>query len=219
MFDVETKQSITQIIEEIIKRENERSNRATTFRETPLLKNIHQMLKTGLDEERDSLLFAYDVYLFLSEQYAYLGRMSIAADYHFEALLIAASLYDKYAIKKKDIVDVFSTLLQERNYYVDDNCEDVLRILEKTPLIASTKIKEIYEHRMNNRRHLKHDPIEMSKEYLDVIDEVEEKIEQNRTLHGLGSCHEIWMLKCKFLAEKGIIWKSPALLNPRVMFD
>lgn len=219
MYDIETKRSISQIIEEIIKREEERSNRATTFRETPLLKNIHQMLKTGLDEERDSLLFAYDVYLFLSEQYAYLGRMSIAADYHFEALLIAASLYNKYAIKKEDIADVFYMLLEERNFYIDDNCEDVLAILEKTPLIAQEKIREIYSNRMNNRRHLKHDPVEMSKEYLDVIDEVEEKIEQNRTLRGLGSCHEIWMLKCKFLAEKGIIWKSPALLNPRVMFD
>ena len=69
------------------------------------------------------------------------------------------------------------------------------------------------------RRSLKHDPVEMSEEYLAVIDEVEEKIDQNRTMRGMGSCHEIWGLKYEYLLEKGIHWKSPSVLNPRVMFD
>ena len=59
----------------------------------------------------------------------------------------------------------------------------------------------------------------MSEEYLAVIDDVEEKIDKNRPLVGMGSCHEIWDLKYQYLLEKGIRWKSPQILNPRVMFD
>ena len=72
---------------------------------------------------------------------------------------------------------------------------------------------------MSHRRNLKHDPVEMSETYLAVIDEIEARIEKNRTLRGMGSCHEIWALKQEYLAEKGIEWQSPVILNPRVMFD
>ena len=72
---------------------------------------------------------------------------------------------------------------------------------------------------MNRRRNLKHDPVEMTEEYLAVIDEVDEKIEKNREYHGFGSCHHVWSLKTDYLAEKGIVWKSPVVLNPRVRFD
>ena len=46
-----------------------------------------------------------------------------------------------------------------------------------------------------------------------------EKIEKNRQHHGFGSCHHVWSLKTDYLAEKGIEWKSPVVLNPRVRFD
>ena len=52
-----------------------------------------------------------------------------------------------------------------------------------------------------------------------MFDDVEEEIEKRRTLHGMGSCHEIWALKEELLAQRGITWNSPAMLNPRVRFD
>lgn len=37
---------------------------------------------------------------------------------------------------------------------------------------------------------------------------------------GLGICHSVWALKKSRLREKyGIIWQSPAELNPNILFD
>ena len=78
---------------------------------------------------------------------------------------------------------------------------------------------DVFDTVMNRRRNLKHDPVEMTEEYLAVIDEIDEKIEKNREYRGFGSCHHVWSLKTDCLAEKGIEWKSPVVLNPRVRFD
>jgi hypothetical protein len=61
--------------------------------------------------------------------------------------------------------------------------------------------------------------VEATEEYLAVIDEVDEWIEKNREYRGFGSCHHVWRLKAEYLAKKGITWRSPAALNPRVRFD
>ena len=61
------------------------------------------------------------------------------------------------------------------------------------------------------------------KEILKIMDDfnkdIEKLIDENMTYRGMGACHQYWMLKQRFLAERGINWKSPAALNPRVMFD
>ena len=211
--------SINQIIDEINKRKEGSDSAAATYRDTPLLKQFNELIESGFDEEKDSLLIAFNGYLFLSEQYTSLGRLSISADYLFKALLIAAALWNKYSINLNETSEVVYRLLRDRNFYVDDDCDDVLEILKKTPLLDQKSMEEMFQARMKRRRNLKNDPVEMSKEYLDVIDEVEEKIEKNRKSFGMGSCHEYWELKERFLLEKGIKWRSPAILNPRVLFD
>lgn len=211
--------SLDELAEEINKRKEGRDSIAASYLDVPLLKEFAQLLESGLDEEKDSLLLAFNGYLFLSEQYTSLGRFSISADYLFQALNIAVTLWSKYAIKLQETSDVIYRLLRDRNFYVDDDCNDVLEILKKTPLLDQKSIEDMFQKRMNRRRNLKQDPIEMSEEYLAVIDEVEEKIEKNRKSFGMGSCYEYWELKERFLLEKGIKWKSPALLNPRVLFD
>ena len=107
--------------------------------------------------------------------------------------------------------------LKARNYYVDDDCDDI----RKTALVFLEKsvADDVFTTVMSRRRNLKHDPVEMTDEYLKVIDAVEEKIEANRQTHGFGSCHEIWDLKRKYLAQHGIKWSSPATLNPLIRFD
>jgi len=211
--------SLDKITNEINQRKEGRDSVAATFRDTPLLKQFAALIENGLDEEKESLLLAFNGYLFLSEQYTSLGRFSISADYLFRALLTAVNLWDKRSIKQKEISDVIYRLLRDRNFYIDDDCNDVLEVLNKTSLLDKDSIDKMFKERMNRRRNLKNDPVEMSKEYLDVIDEVEEEIEKNRKCYGMGSCHEYWALKERFLIEKGIKWKSPAILNPRVMFD
>ena len=68
---------------------------------------------------------------------------------------------------------------------------------------------------------LKYDPIEDSKEYLDVIDEVEQKLYEQLKDEPrfMGFCFQYWSLKRTILAEYGIEWRSPAIMNPRVHFD
>ena len=65
------------------------------------------------------------------------------------------------------------------------------------------------------------DPIERTKEYLAIKDELEELIAQRVGKGGYrGWCHSYWACKKRILKEKyGIDWKSPAELNPGIKFD
>ena len=210
---------IEELVEIIEKNTAERDFFGATYKEVPYLKEIKKIIEKETNEDKDSLLFKYQTYLYLGEQYYSLGRFTISADSNKKALLTAVILFNKYQYKSDIIGDLFFRLLRDRNHYVDDDCKDILKILKEAPLIEEECINEIYQKRMNRRRNLKSDPVEMSEEYLNVIDEVEEKIEKNRKHYGMVSCYEVWDLKHRFLLEKGINWKSPAVLNPRVIFD
>ena len=69
---------------------------------------------------------------------------------------------------------------------------------------------------------LKHDPIEDTPEFKAVINDVEAELEEmlKDFPKGMGFCHHYWHCKRELLEEKyGIIWRSPAAMNPGVMFD
>ena len=198
-------QRIIELIEQINKRKEGRDSIAATYRDSPDLKELAELVSLEKD-----LSFTYDVLVFISEQYESMGRFSVAAIFRLNALKIAKGL-------DKDFNEMLYVILRDRNYYVDDDCDDVRAIVDK--LLPKENIEKRFNAIKQRPRSLKHDPVEMSEEYLAVIDEVEEKIDQNRTLYGMGSCHEIWALKYDYLLEKGIDWKSPQALNPRVMFD
>lgn len=69
--------------------------------------------------------------------------------------------------------------------------------------------------------HLLFDPVERTREWEDIIYEVEKACDKR--LKGvprcMGFCHEYWSVKREELAKRGIDWKSPRMMNPRVMFD
>ena len=198
-------QRIIELIEQINKRKEGRDSIAATYRDSPDLQELAELVSAESDSS-----FAYDVLVFISEQYESMGRFSVAAIFRLNALKSAEGL-------DKDFDEMLYAILRDRNYYVDDDCDDVRAIVDK--LLPKENIEKRFNAIKQRRRSLKHDPVEMSEEYLAVIDEVEKKIDQNRTFHGIGSCHEIWALKYEYLLEKGIDWKSPQVLNPRVMFD
>ena len=69
---------------------------------------------------------------------------------------------------------------------------------------------------------LKVDPIQAMPEWEDIIYEVEQEVEQelNGEPRGMGFCHAYWHEKAAVLSEQfGIEWRSPARMNPRVIFD
>lgn len=68
---------------------------------------------------------------------------------------------------------------------------------------------------------LKYDPIEDTPEFQAIKEELEkkiiEKIGKNR---GMGYCHLYWSTKREILwKDYGIVWRSPAIMNPGVIFD
>jgi len=71
---------------------------------------------------------------------------------------------------------------------------------------------------MNN---IKHDPIESSKAFINVIMEVEDKVlEQIGPYSGAGYKHLYWRKKAQILKEEyDIEWKSPRFTNPNTRFD
>ena len=196
---------------------------AATYKDVDDLKKLYELAKQLPIENKKDFRFVFDVLVFIAEQYETMGRMSVAAKYRLEVLLFVEGFADEYQGDeefKNKVKDLFTLLLRDRNYFVDDDCEDCLKAAKATKLMSEEEIKKIHQQRMNRRRNLKSDPVEMSEEYLAVIDEVERKIDANmKNKGGMGSCFEFWSLKQEYLAEKGINWTSPALLNPRVMFD
>ena len=147
------------------------------------------------------------------------GKYHLGADvrYHDGQPELAAAFLTMYKEEIRDSSGMIYNALKARNYYVDDDCGDIRK--QALLFISKELVDDVFDTVMKRRRNLRHDPVEMTEEYLAVIDEVGEKIERKREYRGFGSCHHLWSLKTDYLAEKGVAWKSPVVLNPRVRFD
>ncbi len=71
---------------------------------------------------------------------------------------------------------------------------------------------------------MKRDPLERDPKKMELIKaaeaEAEYSMEQDGTLELDGACHILWGRQQRILKEKyGIKWRSPADMNPDVMFD
>ena len=71
---------------------------------------------------------------------------------------------------------------------------------------------------------LKHDPIEDAPKYKHIFEtidvEVNEILKDDPHRNHIGFCYTFWETKKRLLKEKyGIDWKSPAQMNPHVIFD
>ena len=68
---------------------------------------------------------------------------------------------------------------------------------------------------------LKVDPVQATSEWEDVIYDVEKELDEQLKdePRGMGFCFSYWSAKRAALARRGIEWRSPSAMNPRVMFD
>lgn len=68
---------------------------------------------------------------------------------------------------------------------------------------------------------LKTDPVQLSPAWEEIIYDVECELEAalKDEPRGMGFCFAYWSAKKAALARRGILWRSPAAMNPRVMFD
>ena len=75
---------------------------------------------------------------------------------------------------------------------------------------------------VEQKGHLKHDPVEWTARWEEVIDEADEIVYRNLSDHprGMGFCFAFWHERATVLSEMfGIEWRSPSLMNPGVIFD
>ncbi len=206
---------------ELIEKNDDYNAYELTYLAVPYLKETEEIVEAQLALEtpydKVTLLDSATIMRYLAEAYDRLGRFAVSVHYYKRAITLAGKLYTMYGEEIKDSSGMVYNALKARNYYVDDDCED----LRELALVFLTRelTDDVFDTVMKRRRNLKHDPVEMTEEYLAVIDEVDEKIEKNREYRGFGSCHHVWSLKTDYLAEKGIKWHSPDVLNPRVRFD
>lgn len=206
---------------ELIEKNGDYNAYELTYQAVPYLKETEEIVEVQLAKEspydKVTLLDSATIMRYLAEAYDRLGRFAVSVRYYKRAIELAAKLYTMYSEEMQDSSGMIYNALKARNYYVDDDCEDLRA--QAFIFIPRDIVDDVFDTVMNRRRNLKHDPVEMTEKYLAVIDEVDEKIEKNREYHGFGSCHHVWSLKTDYLAEKGIEWKSPVVLNPKVRFD
>ena len=206
---------------ELIEKNGDYNAYELTYKAVPYLRETEEIVEAQLASEspydKVTLLDSATIMRYLAEAYDRLGRFAVSVRYYKRAIELAATLYTMYGEEMQDSSGMIYNALKARNYYVDDDCKDIRELA--ITFISKELVDDVFSTVMNRRRNLKHDPVEMTEEYLAVIDEIDEKIEKNRTQHGFGSCHHVWSLKTDYLAEKGIEWKSPVVLNPRVRFD
>ena len=212
----EIKKRINALANEIQEAEDNDSFKGYLFH--PHIKEMISLLDENQTEDLNDLEFSYRAYNFIGEIYLRMLRFSLAAENFEKALKVGVIYFSKSEGKALEGFNTtFSNVLRFRNFYVDDDCEDVIALVKDTGIMEEEVFEKTKNRIMSHRRTLKHDPVEMTKEYLDVIDEVEELIDKNETMNGF--CLETWALKGEYLMERGIYWRSPALLNPKVRFD
>ena len=206
---------------ELIEQNGDCTAHELTYQAVTYLKETDELVNDQLASEEPydkvTLLDSATIMRYLAEAYDRLGRFAVSVRYYKRAIELAATLYTIYGEEMQDSSGMIYNALKARNYYVDDDSEDIRE--QALVFIPKDIVDDVFDTVMNRRRNLKHDPVEMTEKYLAVIDEVDEKIEKNREYHGFGSCHHVWSLKTDYLAEKGIEWKSPVVLNPKVRFD
>ena len=195
-----------------IRQRQECDNEHTNYKDAHALHEMATLIRPYIakmeEVDADTLVDLVAVCRFLGESYQEMLRGTYAAEFFTAAFLAAAR-------NGNEDEDLLHNAVKTRNWYIDDACEDlkqaacrVMDVVKAETIIAKSC-----------KRTLKRDPVEMTPEYLAVIDEVEKKVAENMTTHGRGSCHERWSLTREFLEEKDIQWRSQGVMNPGWRFD
>ena len=214
MYTKEQVIKINQLITSIENRKKEDHTNIASYKDINNLKELENFVYLELSH-LPSLILKKEVLIYLIENYQYMGRFALTYKLHNILLKDMIYMYNLEMVSIDEIIDMIYDAVRDRNYYIDDECLDIKEIVINT--LQEFEFNTIFSKA--SKRSLNHDPIEMTDEYLNVIDKVERKIDENKTLANKSSCYEIWSLKKEYLLEYNIIWHTPKELNPRVMFD
>lgn len=202
-----------------VQQRQQQDDETTNYKDAPALQEMAGLIRPYVAklEEMDGADLAdlAAVCRFLGSSYRELCRGVYGAEFFTAAFraMVAGSKISGEA--PEDGEELFRDAVKTRNWYVDDACEDLKKLA--ADVMAHDSIEKAFAEA--SRRTLKRDPVEMTPQYLAVIDEVERKVAENMTTHGRGSCHERWALTREFLEEEGIHWRSQGAMNPGWRFD
>lgn len=192
---------------------------APTYKDTPYLKEMQEIVKNYLNTEKpydkDTLTDSIFVLRYLAESYEKMCRVLYAEEMRKRILELQSELYKRYSLTEEGCDDDYFKALRLRNYYKKDDCKDLSTLMSEI-LPESSRIN-IEEEVSKNYPSIKRDPIELSEEYLSVIDEVERRMDEA----GADKMHtfERIDLKAQLLSEYGVFWRSEIIMNPKVHFD
>lgn len=99
--------------------------------------------------------------------------------------------------------------------------EDIAQELEKWRRYIDTAHVSDKEWMEEYGRYLKFDPVERTPLWEELYETVEQQTDAEIVgfPRGMGFCHIYWSTKTAVLAQHGIAWRSPACMNPGVLFD
>ena len=99
--------------------------------------------------------------------------------------------------------------------------EDIEADIARLEAYIDTDSLSMDEFCSRYNRHLRFDPVERTQKWEDVYFEVEEECARRLEgiPRGMGFCFHYWAARHDVLRKYGIDWKSPHMMNPRVIFD
>ena len=181
-----------------------------TYLDSENLKEIFSVVKAHLENENpwdeSTLNDALQILFYLATSYDAMCRAGESVKIYPLLLKVAKQA------KAEDFEDILFLAIRARNFYVKDECKDLLDIAQG--VVSEEIALTIYGEA--SIREVKNDPVEMTEEYLAVIDEIERKIAEHPSQN--MNAKTVWQLKAKYLSQKGIKWKSPLKLNPEIDF-
>jgi len=164
--------------------------------------------------DRDTVEDSIAVLRYLAENYENMGRTACALPLRKKVLELDAELAARFE-NREGIESDYYCALKARNRYGRDECADLRELA--AGLLPLDKQIQIEKNVFENYPMLVRDRVELSEEYLAVIDEVERLLEEEcgENAHPL----ETAQAKARLLSERGILWRSEMQLNPGVLFD
>lgn len=122
-------------------------------------------------------------------------------------------------------MQTLSALVQEEDTAGYDHPltgEDIAQEIEKWRRYIDTAHVSDKEWTEEYGIRLKFDPVERTPRWEELYETVERQTDAEiggDFPRGMGFCHLYWHTKTAVLAQHGIQWRSPASMNPRILFD
>ena len=216
-----TEERLKRIIELIKEMESRKEHKyaAATYRDVPALRELDSIVKEQLDSEHPHTLGTLTDSIFavryLGNAYESMWRIPYANKHYKWLLELHGELYRLFGEKDDECSDDYYGALRARNYHADDSCPDLAELAKA--FLPDKKRLDIEKRVLVDSRPLRHDPVELTDEYLAVIDEVDRRMdtEDCKKVHPFVR-NQIF---CDLLREYGIEWEPLTSLNPGMHFD